>query len=31
VHKVSGGARTKIEAAGGKVEEWKPAKKEPRS
>jgi large subunit ribosomal protein L15 len=31
VQKVSGGARTKIEAAGGKVEEWKPAKKEPRS
>jgi large subunit ribosomal protein L15 len=31
VQKVSGGARTKIEAAGGKVEEWKPAKKKPRS
>ncbi|HEY5119011.1 MAG TPA: uL15m family ribosomal protein, partial [Anaerolineales bacterium] len=26
VQKVSGGARAKIEAAGGKVEEWKPGK-----
>ena len=31
VQKVSGGARKKIEAAGGTVEEWKAAKKEPRS
>jgi large subunit ribosomal protein L15 len=28
VQKVSGGARTKIEAAGGKVEEWQPEKQE---
>jgi large subunit ribosomal protein L15 len=31
VQKVSGGAKTKIEAAGGKIEEWQPVKKEPRS
>jgi ribosomal protein L15 len=30
VQKVSGGAKTKIEAAGGKVEAWEEAKKEPR-
>ena len=31
VQKVSGGAKSKIEKAGGKVEEWQPAKKEPRA
>lgn len=31
VQKVTGGARTKIEAAGGKVEEWQPAKEKEES
>jgi len=30
VQKVSGGAKAKIEAVGGKVEQWENAKKEPR-